>query len=406
MPQEPKDPRSDEQVAYEYAKAAKACVDHGVDSPDCRKELIGQGVKAAAIAYGMDPEVAAAAEQCLASGDSEVCAKASAKLAATAACTFATEGAGGPLCAKLAPFVVDAIWPLAGPPLVAAWDMAWGFTDGVLGGIVAFAKALLEAAGIDLSTDADPTVMDVYWELLSVGQRAIVTQWDVGAQALQVADDESRKHLHLPMSLDAPPNPNLIVGLGGPVASSAGGAVRNSTAKYLESWLLAEPGWTGAVYVRVRYLAPGEYDFEVRDAPFQNWELGPKDKRVTLGAMPQGMKKLSVESPTNEQGEGWTPWNLGFDRFNNERKLLSEAYFAALVVRVEALKRATTNAVGSIVAQNTERAEQAQQDFRNKMARGVVKQPSSSGGSVAVPLVLAGLVAAGLGYYSWRKGKV
>lgn len=415
-----------EYAAIAYAQAAKTCVDKGLDSPECKQEVITEGVKQAAIAYGVDPEVAAAAEQCLASGgDSEICAKAGAKLAATAACTVITEGAGGPVCAKLAPFVVDAVWPVLGPPLVTIWETAWSFNSGVLGGIADFAKNLLDAVGLDLSTSADPTVTDVFWDLLAMGKGLVLPQWQAAVLAVQGADDDSRRELGLPMLIDAFPGSHLIpmnMGqLGAPdmdqaidIAKSDPSEIVSEEAKShpgavkeLEKWLRAEPGWVDPVYVVIRQKDPWgkDYDFEIGFEPTQNKDMGPYDKRVYLGGMGPDMKKLSAGSPQYmpgtyevEEGEGFTPWGFAYSGFKNERKMLSEAYVAALSVRIEALKSATTNAVGAVIADNTAEAE------ANRRAEVIskIRMPEKQG-SVALPLALAAVALAAVGAYEWNR---
>jgi hypothetical protein len=415
-----------EQAAIGYVQTAKTCVDKGLDSSECQQELLTETAKSAAIYYGVDPSVVDAAEQCISSGgDSEVCAKAGAKLAATAACTVATEGAGGPICAKLAPFVVDAVWPVIGPPLVTIWETAWSFNSGVLGGIADFAKNLLDAVGLDLSTNADPTVTDVFWDLLAMGKGLILPQWQAAVVALQSANDDSRRELGLPMMIPVDAMGKLSLGsvgqMGGPsmdqaidIAKSDPSEIVSEEAKThpdavkeLEKWLRADPGWVDPVYVVIRQQDPWgkDYDFEIGFEPTKNEDMGPYDKRVYLGGMDPNMKKLSVGSPQYipgtydiEEGEGFAPWNFTYRRFNNERKMLSEAYVAALGVRIEALKSATTNAVGSVIAHNTAEAE------ANRRAEVISKiRMQEKQGSIALPLALTAAALAAVGAYEWNR---
>jgi len=117
------------------------------------------------------------------------------------------------------------------------------------------------------------------------------------------------------------------------------------------------------------------------------------------------MKKLSAGSPQYmpgtyevEEGEGFTPWGFAYSGFKNERKMLSEAYVAALSVRIEALKSATTNAVGAVIADNTAEAE------ANRRAEVIskIRMPEKQG-SVALPLALAAVALAAVGAYEWNR---
>lgn len=403
------------QAALGYAKAAKVCVDEGWDSDNCQQELVTEAAKGAAIAYGVDPSVVEAAEECLSSGgDSEICAKAGAKLAATAGCMVVTEGAGGPLCAKLAPFVVDAIWPLAGPPLVATWDIAYGFAEGVLGGLASFAQELLNAVGIDLSTDADPTVMEIYWDLLALGQQTVLQQWEVAVEAVQTAMDESRRELGLlkvPLGNGPVIFPDSVGKVDGPGEDSAA-KFRSEAVDMLEMFLRQEPSFVDAIYVVARgdwQGATPKYTYEVSFEPVLNKDMGTFDKRVTLGGMDPGMVKMTVGTPQYipgsyevAQGEGWTPWGYNFDRFNNERSTLAEAYLAGIAFRLEGIKNATTAAVGAVVSENVAMANKQQRD--NFMQRVRFKTPES--GSIAAPLIVGTLIAGSLlGYWQWKKSK-
>lgn len=403
-------------AALGYAKAAKVCVDEGWDSSNCQQELVTEAAKGAAVAYGVDPSVVDAAEECLSSGgDSEICAKAGAKLAATAGCMVVTEGAGGPICAKLAPFVVDAVWPLAGPPLVATWDIAYGFAEGLLGGLASFAQAILDVAGIDLSTDADPTVMGIYWDLLGLGRKTLLEQWEVAVEAVQTAQDESRRELGLPIPLPIIDGETVL--LPGSISDPAQVSGEASAAKFrreaveeLERWLRLEPAFTDQIHVIVRYddgpFAKPRY--EVSFEPVMNKDLGPYDKRVRFGGMDPNMKKMTVGTPRSmegtyeiEEGEGWTPWGYTYDRFKNERKTLAEAYLAGIAFRLEGIKNATTTAVGSVVSTNVAQANKQQRDYFAQ--RIGFKEPE---GSLAAPLTAAALLVGGLvGYHYWKKSK-
>jgi hypothetical protein len=278
--------------------------------------------------------------------------------------------------------------------------------------LAVFAKTLLGVFGLDFSTDAGPTVNDAYWDLLAAGKDVLLEQWELCATAVQAADVESRRELNLPTIL-----PGKMIAIDGMLGGSAYSG-ETSAAKFklevvqeLERWLRKEPGWTKPVYVVIRIqnpMKPGEYQFEIHETPVQNKDLGPHDRRVDLGGMDPNMQKLTIGSPKYIEGtyevdptEGWAPWNFGYSGFQNSnaRKMWSEAYLAALAVRLEGLKNATTNAVGAIIAANTAQAE----DSRRAQIKPVVMKKKE--GSVALPLVLSALAVGGVAAYEAMRSR-
>lgn len=70
-----------------------------------------QALTLAAEQIGVSPEVLYLAINCAKSGDNDQCAKAGVILGATAMCTAYSGGTATPLCAKIAPIIVNFVWP-------------------------------------------------------------------------------------------------------------------------------------------------------------------------------------------------------------------------------------------------------------------------------------------------------
>jgi hypothetical protein len=119
-----KDPKA---CATSYAKDQLAQVlsnETGIPAADIRGCLDNpqqcaqqQAINYLAAEAGISPEVFRLAAECAKSNDTDKCAKAGLILAANAACTYYTAGAGAVtgLCSRFAPILVDLAWPTIKP---------------------------------------------------------------------------------------------------------------------------------------------------------------------------------------------------------------------------------------------------------------------------------------------------
>ncbi|MFA5053332.1 MAG: hypothetical protein WC565_04700 [Parcubacteria group bacterium] len=189
---------TEDQDSYE---SVKRCIDSG----ECE-----EAKRLASTYLGIDPGMSQAILDCAETRDSEACAKASAQLAATAACTYMTGGAGAYLCNKYAPQIVDAIWPVLGPPLVTMFDIGFGF----IGATYEFFKGAVESFGKMIGIVSSPGVDwdDVVWRLKAAGRKAIGSSSVSAIEAISSADVSTRLELGLSIdagSLGTPKLPNL-----------------------------------------------------------------------------------------------------------------------------------------------------------------------------------------------------
>jgi len=172
---------TEDQDSYE---SVKRCIDSG----ECE-----EAKRLASKYLGIDPDMSQAILDCAESRDSEACAKASAQLAATAACTYMTGGGGAYLCNKYAPQVVDAIWPVLGPPLVGMFDIGFGF----MGATYEFLKGVVESFGKMIGIGSSPGVNwdDVVWKLKAAGRKTVATGSEKAIEAIASADAATRVEL-------------------------------------------------------------------------------------------------------------------------------------------------------------------------------------------------------------------
>lgn len=398
----------EEQAAY--VDKARQCVDD-LKSPGCQ-DLMKEGAKEALVANGVDPAVADATVECIASHDSEVCAKASAKLAATIACDVVTEGAAAPLCGSLAPVIVDLVWPIAGPPLVAVWDVALSFNDAVLGALSQFGAALLGAVGLDLSTDAKPTVTEVYWDFLAAGKAAIEPAWQSAVESVLQANAQSLAELKLP---EVPIADQGVVEVNG---RAVGAGDYADAVNQLETVLKRTPGWYEETLILGRDVTePGKpgihYVFGIVPAGTSQGfgELLLKSGTVTRDDKPtidDGWLVPPVEiSPgntdySNAKARG-TPWSFAYyGSWGNNRGALADAYSILLSHRLEALKSAAAQAVGNVVARNVQTRAK-----RDAMMKAIRMQPARPKIAPVWPWAL-GVAALGVfgGVKAWKKRQV
>lgn len=189
---------------------------------DCVENGNCDEAKAAASTYlGIDPELSQAVIDCAETRDSEACAKASAQIAAIAACDFATGGAGAYLCNKYAPQIVSAIWPVLGPPLTAMFDVGFG----LFGATFDFMKGVGKLFGIGSSPGTDWD--DVVWQLKAAGRKVVASSSISAVEAIGSANVSTRLELGLPIEIAG--------GLSGPSLSKSTmldiSAVKNVVAK-------------------------------------------------------------------------------------------------------------------------------------------------------------------------------
>lgn len=339
----------DYETAKTYYGKAKSCIDEGSSSDAC-KNLAKEGGEKALIAAGVDPDLAREAMQCAESRDSEVCAKASAKLAAVYACTSATGGSGYTLCNEIAPKVVDQIWPIVGPPLVGAWDTAFDVMDGVAGAMQGIMDALGDILGF--GSDDGPTTVELHNQLMWRGNEVINGAIDSAVKATSSADIQSRIEVGLPVKLpngsvggmSFKPKPDLEL--------SANTSM--SIAKNVLSQRLREQQGFGpiAVEARTRQFGMGITDTMPLDYEFVDPGKKPDPGNVMLvvAGCPDGWKVGD---------SGWNP--SGFElreapmagwRFRDVR----DAYGMVLAARTAAIRDAASESVGQVVSTNVRSA--------------------------------------------------
>jgi hypothetical protein len=368
------------QQVQQYVEAANACLQGGLDDPDCKK---AKALEAAAIAAGADPGMVETISTCMQDRGSDECAKAAAKIGAVAACTTATEGVGASLCAKVAPVVVDLVWPFVGPIVGPVWG--WGVD---LGAAVAdfmsgVGEAILGSLGIDLGTTADPTVTDVYWDIKGSIESQLHAAYDQSLEALIVARDQSAKQLDLDTVWE---QPNQIRESGTGELRVATPSDRLSIEGYdaeadaamereLEFWLAREPAWSSSFKVERK---TERFGHEVR-------------RFVEFGAKPANV--------STSFGPNWRPSNFAYFEdgwgWGNDRKALAAAAAEGMARRAQGLSRATTRAIGSVVQKQTMRANAGR---LNQLGAG-----DSGSSTLLVLATLAALV--GGGYWLWAKKK-
>jgi hypothetical protein len=377
----------DYQTAKGYYDRAKQCMDEGQSSQAC-KDLQDEGFRRGMEAAGVDPAITDAALECARSGDSEVCAKAAAKVAAVYGCTAATGGGGAYLCSKLAPIVVDKIWPVVGPPLVAAWDLQLGVLDGVvdmLGGIISDLGDLLGFGG----NDDGPSHTEILTAMYQQGYSIVRESIQASETAVVQADVESRKELGLPIELHG--------GVGVPTLTvQATPAVYDRTDLAmpkidLTKRLLAHPGFGGPIYVLVQAsktsFKPSEFRFVDADyAPGLGemviWSQGAKDIEnnwtIDSQPLPSGfyIKRGAVVATNYDD--------------------VRTAYGMILERRTAAVRDAASQTVGDVVAQNITTARSRQLD------PSLIKRKEPESNWWLWALGLAG--AAGVAY--WQRDKI
>jgi len=330
----------DYETAKDYYGKAKSCIDDG--SSDACKDLAKEGGEKALIAAGVDPQLAHEAMECAESRDSEVCAKASAKLAAVYACTSATGGSGYTLCNELAPRIVDQVWPVAGPPLVMAWDSAFAILDGVTNAL----KGIVDALGgiLGFGSDDGPTKTELQNEMMWKGSEILFGAIQSAMNATAAADFQSKIELGLPVDL-----PIGQFGTPNMWAKPKPGAQLSSKddfAKRVMSESLRRQPSFGAIAVaartRVGWMDEGPLDFHFVDPGST-----PASGEVIL---------LATECPSN-----WTignsQWNpAGFKMLYNDSSWnlsdVGSAYGMVLAERAAAIRDAASESVGHVVAYN------------------------------------------------------
>lgn len=345
----------------EYVEAANACIREGIKDPSCDK---AKALEAGAIAAGADAQMVRTVSNCVQEYDSEECAKAAAKLGAVSACTAMTEGAGATLCARFAPKVVDLIWPVVGPAVGPVWDWAIGLGEAAFDLVAGFGTAILDSLGIDLGTNADPTVTDVYWKIKGAIDSQLQSAYEQSLQSLKVARDAAAEELELPATS---------------VFATSDGRTLNADIAMeaeLEYWLKREPDWSD------------EFDVEQTRTMF-----GVEGRRyVRFGARPDNLSEsFSAE---------WRPSNFAYFvdgwAWGNDRKGLAEAAAGGLAIRAQGLRRGTMRAIGSVIQRQTMLAEK-------QRLEQIESEQSQSSSSNTLLFVLAAAALAGGGIWLWNK---
>jgi hypothetical protein len=335
----------DYETAKQYYGKAKSCIDEGSSSDAC-KQLAKEGGEKALIAAGVDPQLAHEAMQCAESRDSEMCAKASAKLAAVYACTSATGGSGYTLCNELAPKVVDKIWPVAGPPLVMAWDTAFAVLDGVAGALQGIASALGNILGF--GSDG-PTITELQNELMWRGQEIVSASIESGVKATSAADIQSRIELGLPLELPTGSFglPDITVR---PEVNATLIKTQSESKNIFSKKLRQQPGFKAlAVEARTRI---GSLDKTPIEFKFVDPSKQPGAGKVMLvaGEVPPGW---------HVDDTGWSPSGFEIRRSSNSAwhfDDMRDAYGMVLAARAEAISNAASESVGEMVALNVKAA--------------------------------------------------
>jgi len=362
----------------EYIDAANECLRSGWDSCDKSKAL-----EAAAVAYGLDPDVAGVAGICLDDPESDACAKASAKLAAVAACTAATEGAGVELCTKFAPVVVDIVWPYVGPIVGPVWK----WSVGLLGSAAGVIEGLGKAVGFDFGTDADPTVTDVYWDIQGALFDQLKNAYDQSISAMEAARDSSASELELSEAWEVKPIDTISQAgkLYLPGQSPKEAAMRAAMVDELERWLALEPGWSDEIVVEQTRTIFGKV----------------QRRFVKFGAKPAGVQSFSTKCGPDANGNwvcsGWNASSFSYFTdgwsWGNDRKALADCAASGMSQRAQGLRQATMNAIGSVIQKQTMRADAARLDELSKR---------SSGSSGLLLLLFSAAAVAG-GIWLWKK---
>lgn len=403
VPKDDDAPTAEEIEQYSnYVKAANACVRDGPESPDCDKARI---LEAAAVAYGADPALVDSLHACFQNPDTEECAKALAKVAAIAACTAVTEGAGGYLCTLAAPIVVDIVWPTVSPIVMPVWHWASSLTAYTNDVILDIGKTI----GIDLSTDAPPTVTDAYWRIKDPIQQQLKDAYIQSVEALAVAQDSAEKELGLPrqslgtltrtgeLSVDNGgfniPLPNKggfnipLPNTGDTPESGVDAALRRAAlVSELEHWLALEPAWVDEITITQTKVD------EHTGKQVRRFVTFPKRPADETSSFRTGWKDFAARTVW------WTPSHFAYFTdgwsWGNDQSALADCAATGMARRAQGLKQATAKAIGSVVQKQTMRAE----------VRKLNELRGASDSSSTLLLVVAtAAVAIGGGIWLWKK---
>lgn len=393
--------RMDAQKRYDQAKA---CVD-GIKTEGCQDLLQEQGQRLLEDA-GVPSDIAEAAADCIRHRDREKCARASAELAATYGCVAATSGAGTVLCKELAPIVIDKVWPVLGPPLVATWDVALDVIEGVFDGLEGFLEGLADLLGFGWGDDG-PTWTQKMNALRGQGHELISTSIEDAYEAVARADISSRMELGLPIPatghplLDGPgdrgmPSGDIQAGMGAPNMSKRtmvdqirrrtmteilADAPPRSTMVFRDH-ISRQPGW-GELCV----VGPARKEL-------WKWKLHPNDLALvqpgTSPAKGQMMLRSAGRSADWVPGDSGTPAAFAVEHgvpgdYWTDADVAT-AYGVLLGARLDAMRLASTDASGEIISHNVQETQ---------------AEEASESSSWWLWLLLA--AGAGAGYYYWRR---
>jgi hypothetical protein len=379
----PKDdaPSAEEIEQYSnYVKAADGCLRSGPQSPDCDKARI---LEAAAVAYGADPSLVDSLHACFQNPDTEECAKALAKVAAIAACTAVTEGAGGILCTYAAPIVVDIVWPTVSPIIMPVWHWANDLTDYTND----MTSQLLEAFGLGavaevfFGGDEGPTFNEQITAIKVSTANQLRNAYTQSLEAVATARNESQKALHSSLTrkdigitrkdLSLKPTPDDQPDAVGWVSMDpdvVGWVSMDGVQSELEHWLALEPAWVDELNI-TQPESSGTVRFRKR----------PENVGVSFDNGSWTPASMDVIGP------------LGFDMIN-----IPYCTIVGMQRRAEGLKRATAKAIGSTIKKQTMLADTAK-------LRSLAYRKSESDSSSTLLLVAAAAAAIGGGIWLWKK---
>lgn len=312
------------------------------------KALLDEGARAALTQAGIDPSLIEDSVKCVKDRDREQCAKTSAKIAAVYACSAATSGAGTTVCNKVAPVLIEKMWPVIGPPLTTVWDVGLD----TLEALGSFLKHVVDAFGDLLGFGGDgPTKKEqinaITWAGWEVDKKAIVS----GLQAAYAADIESRRELGLPVMIDGvvgAPNVSLDHDKNFEVKQN------RSTQIFFDS--LKRQEGMGEVCI----LGLGR---DLTDTTSYGWlalhgvdpSTKPKDGQVMLRApaMPAGWTpSSSAWSParfTIEESSKLKTWHVSDIR---------DAAGMLLAIRTNAIRKASFDSIGRVIDENIRESQQ------------------------------------------------
>jgi len=336
--------------AKPYYDKAKNCADDP-SSPDC-ESMADEQAENVLVEYGLDPQLAKDAVACARTRDREKCAKTSAKIAAVYACSASTAGAGTAICSKLAPAMVDKVWPVMGPPLVKAWDIAFDTLDGVISLLKGVANAFGDILGFgDDGPSRTEILNDLRWKAHAVCKSAIAS----GSEAVSAANIESRKELGLPLPLQSGGAMDAVASemLGAPPIAPGGMVVMPVDAQSSEAFKQAlRPKFK---QVNVVWKAVNRGAYEPPNYRFVGDSYTPTKDEVLV-------RSAGCPDKWSPGDSSWAPENFTTETklYNHQWKLseLRNAVGMIVAERADSVSTASVEASGRVIAQNISQGQQ------------------------------------------------